>query len=190
MRFLAVKKESFISIIGYKIIFVMFFSLAGSFTPEWSLKVFILSMMLILFGIILSAIWYKRTPEPRKVDLLTSFVMFFLTGFFLIVPILRLTIDTAAFWIYLLSYLLFVIYFLFRTFPITPNLRGKLKFLPVLVLILFISGFFLRNDGGTIISKVYSQYEAAVIFGTLMSIGGYLFTLTSFTFIKIAVDSR
>jgi len=187
---LAVKKKSFISVIGYKMIFVMFFSLAGSFIPEWSLKVFISSMMLILFGIILSANWYKKTPEPRKVDLLTSFVMFFLTGFFLIVPILRLTIDTAAFWIYLLSYLLFIIYFLIRTFSISPNLREKSKFLPVLVLMLFISGFFLRNDAGTIISQVYSQYQAAVVFGILMSIGGYLFTLMSFTFIKITVDSR
>jgi hypothetical protein len=158
--------------------------------PEWSLTVFVFNMSLILLGTILSAYWYKKIPESRRVDLLSSFVMFFLTGFFLITPILRLTIDTSAFWFFLLSYLMFIIYLLFKNSSITPDQRRVSKFIPSLVLVLFISGFFLRNSGGSIISQVYSQNQAAVVFGVILSLVGFIFTLMSFTFIKITFHSR
>lgn len=190
MRFLAVKKESFISGIGYKIIFLMFFSLAGSFMPEWSLTFFVLNILLILIGAVLSAYWYKQIPDPRTYDRLTSIIMFLLTGFFLITPILRLVSETAALWMFILSYVLFIMNFLTKIISISPELRGKSKFLPAIGLAFFIIGFLLRDNGEAIIGQAYSQHQAALVFGIILAIIGFIFTLGSSSFIKSTDHSR
>lgn len=168
----------------------MLFSMAGTFIPEWSLTIFILNMVLILMGAVLSAYWFKEVSDQRTFDRLTSLIMFLLTGFFLITPILRLFSDTAAFWLFVMSYLLFIMNFLSKSMLLSPGQRGKLRFIPGIAIAIFIIGFFLRDNGESIISQVYSKHQAALVLGTILALCGYVFTLVAGTFIKGTVRSR
>jgi len=187
---LAAKKSGFLSDILIKMGVPAFISLLGASIPNWSFGTLAMELIVIAGAGFVSYYWYKNVSNETKYQALTGFMMLFLIGIFLAVPILRLTSGTLAFWAFLLALLLIMINSVIKNKAISRrlNMSGKSNLPPVIVpigiLILVISAFFMGDGNGSVMSQLFARNEAQVIFSMLFYAGSLLLTWLAFINLK------
>lgn len=190
MSSLAAKKSGFLSDILIKMGVPAFISLLGASIPHWSFSTLATELIVIACAGFISFYWYKNVSNETKYQTLTGFMMLFLIGIFLAVPILRLTSGTLALWAFLLALLLIMINSVMKNRAIsrTFNMSGKSSLPPVIVpigiLILVILAFFMGDGNGSVMSQLFARNEAQVIFSILFYAGSLLLTWLAFINLK------
>lgn len=190
MSYLADRKKGFISDNTIKLGLPVFMALLGASIPSWSFSTFAIEILVMAFAGMVLYYWYKHVSNETKYQTLTGFMMLFLIGVFLAIPLLRLTADTLTFWAFLLALLLIMAESVLnnRAISRTLNMSGKLK-LPsglvlISVLLLVFFAFLLRDGDQSVMSRLFALNEAQVIFSTLFYAGSLLLTWLAFVNLK------
>lgn len=183
-------KKGFISDNTIKLGLPVFMALLGASIPSWSFSTFAIEILVMAIAGMVLYYWYKHVSNETKYQTLTGFMMLFLIGVFLAIPLLRLTADTLTFWAFLLALLLIMAESVLnnRAISRTLNMSGKLK-LPsglvlISVLLLVFFAFLLRDGDQTVMSRLFALNEAQVIFSTLFYAGSLLLTWLAFVNLK------
>lgn len=190
MSYLADRKKGFISDNTIKLGLPVFMALLGASIPSWSFSTFAIEILVMAIAGMVLYYWYKHVSNETKYQTLTGFMMLFLIGVFLAIPLLRLTADTLTFWAFLLALLLIMAESVLnnRAISRTLNMSGKLK-LPsglvlISVLLLVFFAFLLRDGDQSVMSRLFALNEAQVIFSTLFYAGSLLLTWLAFVNLK------
>lgn len=179
------KNDDLLGEIFTRLPLAIFFNFIGSAVPDWSPAIFKLNIALIILGTIISIIIYHKVSDPRTMWNRVSFILFFLLGFFLITPFLRLAQGTLIFWVLLGAYLLYILNFALRYLTVYHGVQvsGLAKIRSTMIwgtFLLFIGSFFLINENGNIFMQILVSNPPPLIFSILFYLGGLLFTLLSF----------
>lgn len=187
---MADRKKGFISDNTIKLGLPVFMALLGASIPSWSFSTFAIEILVMAIAGMVLYYWYKHVSNETKYQTLTGFMMLFLIGVFLAIPLLRLTADTLTFWAFLLALLLIMAESVLnnRAISRTLNMSGKLK-LPsglvlISVLLLVFFAFLLRDGDQSVMSRLFALNEAQVIFSTLFYAGSLLLTWLAFVNLK------
>jgi len=190
VSYLADRKKGFISDNTIKLGLPVFMALLGASIPSWSFSTFAIEILVMAIAGMVLYYWYKHVSNETKYQTLTGFMMLFLIGVFLAIPLLRLTADTLTFWAFLLALLLIMAESVLnnRAISRTLNMSGKLK-LPsglvlISVLLLVFFAFLLRDGDQSVMSRLFALNEAQVIFSTLFYAGSLLLTWLAFVNLK------
>lgn len=165
-------------------------ALLGASIPSWSFATLAIEILVTAIAGLVLYTWYKHVSNETKYQTLTGFMMLFLIGVFLAVPLLRLTAGTLTFWAFLLALMLIMVGSVLhnRAISRTLNMSGKSQLptgvVPIGVLLLVFVAFFLRDGGQSVMSQLFARKEAQVIFSTIFYAGSLLLTWLAFVNLK------
>ncbi|MCM3789034.1 hypothetical protein M3221_11520 [Domibacillus indicus] len=99
-----------------------FFGAISSPIPEESYLIFGMNMGLSFLALILAYYRYRIKKEGFRYKALTAFTVFFLSGFFMVMRLLRTTFHTLLFYPMLIFYLFMLIYSMLIAKTVLPGL--------------------------------------------------------------------
>lgn len=175
----------------FLIIMDFFFGGFLSLLPEESLRVFLLNMFVMVFGIILSFYWYRVHDDEEKYNSLVGFLALLSMGFYGSIPFMRVTYGTLLFYVVFviyfgcLSFILIKIKWIVRDFA-NPVKSKLLKGVMGIAIVGFLVGGMFPRDGhpGLILSFIPQNQHAFL--GTMaMYVIGLFFTFISVSVLSI-----
>ncbi|MFE8703874.1 hypothetical protein ACFYKX_25205 [Cytobacillus sp. FJAT-54145] len=162
----------------------------ASLVPTGSWSVFTLYMLITLFQLGLSWIWWKSDMTLIRFNSLTAFLLCITMGLFFVVPLLRLTIGVLSFWLILAIYVCITFYALVRKELIFQAFHkpGKSKIAKGTVIILFLliilGGFTYANGQEMVIMANLDDNQGAFFISTFLYVLGLLITFVSTALLK------
>ncbi|MBP3040279.1 hypothetical protein J9303_12370, partial [Bacillaceae bacterium Marseille-Q3522] len=107
--------KNFISgMIGPAVVFNLLIGGLVSLVPAPSLRIFLLVVLITCTEVVINWMWYKKIDSKEQYNGLTSFLPLITAGFFMTIPLMRITYGSILFIIVLLLYLTVFVFTLYK----------------------------------------------------------------------------
>ncbi|MBP3040280.1 hypothetical protein J9303_12375 [Bacillaceae bacterium Marseille-Q3522] len=168
----------------------LFFGTLASLIPSGTWVIFIIAVFITVIETIIGWIWFSGIKNKVRYNSLIAFLTIITSGFFWVIPLLRITYGTILFWGMLLIYLTIFVYtlykreLLFKAFY-RPEKSRLAKGVLIITGVVFVIGSLLyRNGQELIISTFLNNQQEGVAVSLIFYIFGLIFTFISSIFLK------
>ncbi|MBP3040281.1 hypothetical protein J9303_12380 [Bacillaceae bacterium Marseille-Q3522] len=189
--------KNFISgMIGPAVVFNLLFGGLVSLVPSVSLEIFLLVVLIISIEIVMNWMWFKKIESKEQYNGLTSFLPLITSGFFMTIPLMRITYGSILFIVVLLLYLIVFVFTLYKRKLIfhSFNNPGKSRLakgsIIFILAVLVIGSMSARNGQELLILAHLNTHQDGIFISLIVYIFGMFLTFISVIVIKEPSNKR